>query len=161
MSLYPSPYDAPFLPLIHCLGTSCPTLPPKPAYISSFEKQIIDKVHKDLVLRKHPPPPNTAACSSTQRSTLTTPAPSLRLRVASALAKTDLGLSLPLELVDDVIVTGTKHKMQILQDYEGEFGADFPKSIITREKGKHSHGLDNVTPLACCPPSKNTIGSKN
>ena len=59
---------------------------------------------------------------------MTTPAPSLRVRVASALAKKDLGLSLPSELVDnDVIITGTKHKMQILQDYEEEFGADFPK----------------------------------
>jgi len=57
------------------------------------------------------------------------------VRVTSALAKTDLGLSLPLELVNsDVIVTWTKHKMQILQDYEAEFGADFPKSIIIRKK---------------------------
>jgi len=130
-------------------------LPPKPAYICSFEQKIIDKVHKDLVLRKQPPPPNTAACPSTQRSTLTTPAPSLRVRVASALAKTDLGLSFPLELVDnDVIVTGTKHKMQILQDYEAEFGADFPKSIITRKKGKHSHESDNITPTCMSPSIK-------
>ena len=71
----------------------------------------------------------------------------MRVRVASALVKSDLGLSHPSELVgDDVIIKGTKHKMQILQDYEAEFGANYPKSIITRRKGKHSHGPDIVTP---------------
>jgi hypothetical protein len=140
------------LPSIHCSAASCPTLPPKPAYICSFDLQIVDRVHKDLVLRKQPLAPNKAACPLTQRSTLTTLAPSLRVRVASALAKTDLGLSFPSELVnDDVIVKGTKHKMQILQDYEAEFGANYPKLIITRRKGKHSHEPDIVTPTRMSP----------
>jgi len=108
---------------------------------------IIDKVHKDLVTRIQPPPANTAARPATQRSTMTTSAPSLRVIVASALAKTDLGLSIPLELVnDDVIITRTKHKMQIIQDYETKYGGDFPKSIVTRQKGKHSHQTNTITP---------------
>ena len=142
-------------PLIHCSVASCPTLPPKPAYICSFEQQIVDKVHKDLILRENPSAPNTAPFPLSQRSTSTTPEPPPRVQVASALAKTDLGLSLPLKLVDDdVIVTGTKHKMQIIQDYEAEFGADFPKSIITRKKGKHSHEPDNITPSRMSPSIK-------
>ena len=85
----------------------------------------------------------------------TTLAPPPRVRVALALAKSDLGLSLPSELVDDdVIVKGTKHKMQILQDYEAEFGANYPKLIITRRTGKHSHELDIVTPTCMSPSIK-------
>ena len=54
-------------------------------------------------------------------------ASSLKVKVASALAKTNLNLSLPAELVDDdVIITGTKHKILILQEYKTEFGGDNP-----------------------------------
>ena len=43
----------------------------------------------------------------------------LKVKVALALAKSDLNLSLPEELVDDdVIVTGMKHKILILQEYK-------------------------------------------
>jgi hypothetical protein len=121
-----------------------------------FEQHIADKVHTDLVLRKNQPPaPNLADCPLIESKSITTLAPSLRVRVTSALAKTDLGLSLPSELVDnDVIVTGKKHKMQILQEYEAEFGADYPKSIITRRKGKHSHEPDIVHPTRMLPSIK-------
>jgi hypothetical protein len=69
------------------------------------------------------------------------------VKVASALAKSDLCLSLPSELVDDdVIVKGKKHKMQILQEYEAEFGANYPNSIITKKKGKHSPETGMVLP---------------
>jgi hypothetical protein len=130
-------------------------LPPKPAYICTFEQKITNKVHKDLVLRKQPPTPDAAACPSTQCSTLTTLVPPLTARVASALAKTNLGLSLPSEMVDDdVIITGKKHKLQILQDYEATFGAGHPKSIITRKKGKHSHEPDIVHTTRMLPSIK-------
>ena len=96
-----------------------------------------------------------AACPSAERSTRTTLATSLRVKVASALAKTDLDLSLPLELVDDnVIVKGKCHKMQNLQEYDEEFGDDYPKSIITRRKSKHSHELDIVHPTCMLPSIK-------
>ena len=127
-------------------------MPQEPAYICSFEKQIADKVHKDLVFQKNPTPPNAAACPLPQRSTLTTLAPSLRVKVASALARTDSGLSLPSELVDDnVIVKCKEHKKRILQDYDAEFGANYPNSIITRKKGKHSKEPDSVTPTLMSP----------
>ena len=71
----------------------------------------------------------------------------LKVKVASALAKTGTNLSIPAELVnDDVIVTGTKNKALILQEYETEFGGDIPDSIVTRKKGKQSHKLINTTP---------------
>ena len=79
-------------------------------------------------------------CSAIKCSTTTAPASSLKVKVESALPKMDLDQSLPSELVDDdVIVTGTKHKMLILQEYEAEFRGDTPKSIVTRKKGKHPH----------------------
>ena len=85
------------------------------------------------MLKKYQPKePSADTCQPTERSTVTTRAPSLRVRVASELAKTDVGLSLPSELVDDdVIVTGKKHKMQILNEYEATYGAEFPHPIIT------------------------------
>jgi len=77
------------------------------------------------------------------------------VRVASALANTDLGLTLPSELVDDnIIITGKKHKMQILQEYKAEFGAAYPKSVITRRKGKHSYEPDIVHPTCMSPSIK-------
>ena len=64
----------------------------------------------------------------------------LKVKAASVLAKTGLNLSLTAELVDaDVIVTGTKHKALILQEYKTEFGGGNPDSIVTRKKGKKSH----------------------
>ena len=83
-------------------------MPTEPEQTYSFEQQIALKIHSNLVLKKYQPKePSAAACPPTERSTVTTQAPSLRVRVASELAKTDVGLSLPSELVDDdVIVTG-------------------------------------------------------
>ncbi len=79
----------------------------------------------------------------------------LRVKVASELAKTDLDLSLPLELVDNnVIVKGKACKMQILQEYEAEFGTDHLKSIITKRTGKRSRELDVATPTCMLPSIK-------
>jgi hypothetical protein len=120
-----------------------------------FKEQIAIRVHNNLVLRKTPPAPNTATCSSSEHSTCTKLAPLLRVKVASALTKTDLDLSLPFELVNDnVIVKGKAHKMQILQEFKAEFGADYPKSIITKRKGKHSYEPDIVTPTCMSPSIK-------
>jgi hypothetical protein len=141
--------------LTNSTGARCPTLPPKPAYIGSFKQQIAEKVHNDLVLRTKPPPIMATACPLTERSTFTTLAPSLRVKVSSALAKTDIGLSLPSELVDNnVIIKGKQHKRQILQEYEANFGADYPKSIIAKRKGKHSHEPDFVHPTRMSPSIK-------
>ncbi len=106
-------------------------------------------------MRKHPPASNTAAYPTAERSTCTTLDTPLRVKVASALVKTNLDLSLPFELVnDDVIVKGKAHKMRILQEYESKFGADHPKSIITKRKGKRSCELDVVTPTRMLPSIK-------
>ena len=87
-----------------------------------FEQQIAHKIHSNLVLKKYQPTDkSTAANPQTKRSTAPTTAPLLRVRVASVLAKADIDLSLPSELVDDdVIVTGKKHKMQILKEYKAK-----------------------------------------
>jgi hypothetical protein len=132
------------------------TLPEEAELTNSFEQQIAVKIHSNLVLRKSLPLATGAAASPTKGSIKETAQPPLlRVRVASALAKTDLGLSLPSALVDDdVIVTGKKHKTQILQEYEEEFGAAYPKSIITRRKGKHSCEPDILHPTRMLPSTK-------
>ena len=125
-----------------------------------LDQQIALKIHSNLVLKKYQPPePSAAACPPTERNTVTTKAPSLKVRVASELAKTGMGISLPSDLVDnDVIVTGKKHKMQILSEYEATYGADFPHPIITKKKGKQSCEQDIVHHTRMSPPSRNTIG---
>ena len=88
-------------------------------------------------MRKHPPPVQIAGAGPrTEVTPLDTQAPRLtRLGVASAMAIADLDVSQPAVLVgDDVIITGKKHKMAILQEYEDEFGSNHPKQIITRKK---------------------------
>jgi hypothetical protein len=98
-----------------------------------------------------------AACI-TNRNITTSASASLSLlqvKVASALAKRDADIHIPSEPAhNDVIVTGTKHKMLILQEYKEKFGGDTQKLIITRKKGKHSHELDNVTPTRMSPSIK-------
>ena len=112
-------------------------MPREPEQTYSFEQQIALKIHSNLVLKKYQPPePSAAARPPTEHSTATTKAPLLIVRVASELAKSDIGLSLPSELVsNDVIVKEKKHKMQILKEYEATYGADFPNPIITKKKG--------------------------
>ena len=104
-------------------------MPPKPMCAPcSFEQKISDKVHKNLVIKNKVPTFTTTDCLASKCSNTTASASLLKVRVASALTKMDLDLSIPSELVDDdVIVTGTKHKMLILQDYEAEFGGGIPK----------------------------------
>ena len=64
-----------------------------------------------------------------------------------------MGISLPSDLIDDdVIVTGKKHKMQILSEYEATYGADFPHPIITKKKGKKSCEQD-IVHHTCMSPS--------
>ena len=38
----------------------------------------------------------------------------------------------------EIIVQGTKQKCLILQEYKEKFGTEYPDSIITKKKGKHS-----------------------
>jgi len=77
---------------------------------------------------------------------------SLKVKVTSARAKTNLNLSLPAELVNDgVIVTGTKHKICILQEYERESGLDNPNLNFTIKMGKQFHTWINDTPARMSP----------
>jgi hypothetical protein len=46
--------------------------------------------------------------------------------------------TIPQEVHDDaMIVSGTREKRRILDDYETKFGTGYPVSIVTRKKGKH------------------------
>ena len=108
-------------------------------------------------MRKHPPPVQIEeAVPPTEDTPLDTRAPLLtRLGVTLVMAIADLDVSQPAVLVgDNVIITGKKHKMQILQEYEDEFGANHPKPIITQKKGKHSLKPDTVRPTRMSPTIK-------
>ena len=49
---------------------------------------------------------------------------------------------------DSIIITGTKHKKRVLQEYESKFGNDIPHPIVTRLKGKHS--TDSIYAAPVC-----------
>ena len=106
------------LPIKRCLLTRPhPTLPQKPTFTPrSFKQRISDKVHKHLVTRTQAPTPAMAPCTPIRRSTTTASASvsQLQVKLASALVKSDLDISIPSEPVnDDIMVAGTKHKMLI------------------------------------------------
>jgi hypothetical protein len=130
---------------------------PKEAELTySFEQQIAVKIHSNLVLRNnHPPETGAADSPPTKSNTATKQATSLRVKVASALAIEDLDLTLPSALVDDdVIVKGKEQKRQILQDYEDKFGTEYPHSITTKKKGKHSCERDSPLSTRMAPSIK-------
>ena len=149
-----------FSHLTHCSGARCPTLPPTPAYIRSFEQQIVNKVHMDLVLQRGQPAPTAAACPFTEHSRLTKSAPLLKVRVASALAKEGLALSLPSELVDGyVIITGKNTRCKSSRNTKQSLELTTQTQSSQREKVSTLMNPKLYALLACCRPSRNTIES--
>jgi hypothetical protein len=59
---------------------------------------------------------------------------------------------------DEIIIQGTKQKCRILQEYEDTFGTNYPDSITTKNKCKHSH-IDPARKIVRMKPSiKNFTG---
>jgi hypothetical protein len=57
------------------------------------------------------------------------------------------------DINDAVIINGTKHKKQILKEYEDKYGSQYPDSIVTQKKGKHINASNTIT-CVCMRPSR-------
>jgi hypothetical protein len=53
---------------------------------------------------------------------------------------------------DEIIIQGTRQKRWILQEYEDTFGSNYPDSITTKKKGKHSQ-IDPLRKIVRMKPS--------
>jgi hypothetical protein len=112
----------------------------------SFECLFRDKLHNQLVLGNKS---STIKLSETEARSVRQASPAQLSSMIDdarvALGARKLRVALPArELTaiphnnDEIIVQGTKQKRLILQEYEEKFGTDYPDSIITKKKGKHS-----------------------
>jgi hypothetical protein len=117
--------------------------------VETFDRNVSNKIHKNLVTKKHSSKgkPEVRARSPhtmNDSKTLIRPLIANDVIVAAMNAKTD---SFPIMVTttpaisqeandDAMIVSGTKEKRRILEAYETKFGTGYPDSIVTRKKGK-------------------------
>ena len=106
-------------------GTVSPAKPCSSLPSVSFEKLLSDKLHSSLVIRHK---------KSTTIQPTVAPMSSIHNKVNAALLANEASISPTAQDVQPaVIVAGTKHKREILAEYEAKYktGSD---SIITRKK---------------------------
>ena len=112
----------------------------------TFEEAVSIIVHSKLVNKTFVSLPTQIDKNSSQvlpkassRDTATT-CPSTtttKVQSLSVLKEAESSATSPMDTeVDDIIVRGTKHKRQILQEYQDRFGTDVNMPIVTRKKGK-------------------------
>ncbi len=112
--------------------------------VETFDRNVSNKIHKNLVTRRHSSKDKTgfqAHLPMSESTKLIRPLPTNDIIVAVMNAKTDSSSrvttipAIPQEAHDDVtIVSGTREKRRILKAYETKFGTGFPDSTITRKK---------------------------
>jgi hypothetical protein len=116
--------------------------------VETFDWNVSDKIHKNLVTRLHlskgKPEVKARSHIMSDIKMLIHPLIANDVIVAAMNAKT--GDSFPIvtttpaisrEANDDAtIVSGTREKRRILEAYETKFGTGYPDSIVTRKKGK-------------------------
>ena len=112
--------------------------------VETFDRNVSNKIHKNLVTRL--PSSNDKTTRVQARllmSNSTMPIHPLLTNdviVAKMNAKIDSSskvtvTTIPQEVHDDaMIVSGTREKWRILDDYETKFGTGYPVSIVTRKK---------------------------
>ena len=117
--------------------------------VETFDRNVSNKIHKNLVTKKHSSKgkPEVTACSHimSDSKTLICPLIASNEIVVAMNAKTSDSFpivvtttpAIPREANDDaMIVSGTREKRRILEAYETKFGTGYPDSIVTRKKGK-------------------------
>jgi hypothetical protein len=133
--------------------------------VETFDWNVSNKIHKNLVTRLHSSNDKTGFQARLCMSDSTIPIRPLLTNneiVAKMNATTDssskVTVAIPQEVNNDaMIVSGTKEKRRILEAYETKFGTGYPVSIVTRKKGKHV-GATLLSHSALCRrmrPSKN------
>ena len=111
--------------------------------VETFDWNVSNKIHKNLVTRKHSSNDKTGVQARLRmRNDSTIPIRPLLANdviVAKMNAKTDssskVTVAISQEVNDDaLIVPGTKEKRRILEAYETKFETGYPVSIVTRKK---------------------------
>ena len=113
----------------------------------SFERLFKDNLHNKLLFRNKS---STIKLSETEARSVRQASPAQLSSMINdarvALGARELRVALPScestaapHNNDKIIVQGTKQKHLILQEYKEKFGTNYPDSIITKKKGKHSH----------------------
>ncbi len=127
----------------------------------SFECLFRDNLHNKLLLRNKS---STIKSSETEARRVRQASPAqLRSMVDEARVAIEdrelkvkapaSGLTAALQNDDEIIIQGTRQKRWILQEYKDTFGTNYPDSITTKKKGKHSH-IDPLQKIVCMKPSK-------
>jgi hypothetical protein len=115
--------------------------------VETFDRNVSNKIHKNLVTKLLSSKDKTGFQARLPKSDSTKlirpPLPINDIIVAAMNAKTDSSSrittipTIPQEEHDDAtIVSGTREKRRILEAYETKFGTGYPDSIVTRKKGK-------------------------
>jgi hypothetical protein len=114
--------------------------------VDTFDQNVSNKIHKNLVTRLHLSKDKTgtqARLPTNDSTKLIHPLPTNDIIVAAMNTKTDSSShdatkpAIPQAAHDDaMIVSGTREKRRILDAYENEFGTGYADSIVTRKKGK-------------------------
>jgi len=117
--------------------------------VETFDRNVSNKIHKNLVTKKHSSKEKQGVTARSHiisdSTTLICPLIASDEIVAAMNAKTSESFpivvtttpAIPREANDDaMIVSGTREKRRILEAYETKFGTGYPDSIVTRKKGK-------------------------
>jgi hypothetical protein len=110
--------------------------------VETFDQNINNKIHKNLVTRLHSSKDKSLvpACLTSQSNKPICPLLTNNVIVAAIYAKTDTlskvtTPAIPREADDNsTIVLGTREKRRILEAYEKKFGSGYPDSIVTSKK---------------------------
>jgi hypothetical protein len=123
-------------------------LPPKLVHpfqeVETFDRNVGNKIHKDLVTRLQSSKDKSLVQARLRSESKKPICPLLTNDVIKAAinAKTDTlskvaTPAIPREANDYLtIVSGTREKRRILEAYETKFGSGYPDSIVTSKKGK-------------------------
>ena len=125
---------------------SPPKLVPPSQAVDAFDRNVSNKIHKNLVTRLHLSKDKTgpqARLPANDNTKLIRPLLPNNIIVAAMNAKTDSSSqdatqpAIPQVTHDDaMIVSGTREKRRILDAYDNKFGTGYTDSIVTRKKGK-------------------------
>ena len=112
--------------------------------VDTFDWNVSNKIHKNLVTRLHLSKDKTgtqARLPTNGNTKSIRPLPTNDIIVAATNAKTDSSSqdatqpAIPQATHDDaMIVSGTREKQRILDAYENEFGTGYADSIVKRKK---------------------------
>ncbi len=112
--------------------------------VETFDWNVSNKIHKNLVTRLHSSKDKSLVPARLTSDSKKPICPLLTNDVIVAVmnAKTDILFEVAISVIpwvadDDLtMVSGSREKRRILENYEEKFGLGYPDSIVTSKKGK-------------------------